>query len=99
HLTVCLEHRVVLFCGGRPRGNSWPKGPNVFHNQSTANRFNDRGRRPILALSAIVALIVVALVALAIVAWNGRDRTSALDDSQDQISRALQVAAAAASRT
>jgi len=27
-----------------------------------------------------VAFIVVALVALAIVAWNGRDRTSALGD-------------------
>jgi pimeloyl-ACP methyl ester carboxylesterase len=52
----------------------------VFHNQSTPNRFNDRGRRPIIALGAIAGLIVVTLVALAIVAWNGRDRTSALND-------------------
>ena len=60
----------------------------MFHNQTTPNRFNDRGRRPILALGAIVAFIVVALVALAIVAWNGGDRTSALGDSQVRISHA-----------
>jgi len=52
----------------------------VFQDQPTPNRFNDRGRRPVAVLGTIVALLVIAMVILAIVAWNGRDRTSALDE-------------------